>query len=158
MNRQCEEFLKVMHDWKRVACKLKCKVIPHGELFTLVTIAELFDANEGNAQGVKVSELVRRLKTSKPGISKKLKYLEDKKYISRVIAPDDKRVMLIAPTPKGREVMKQAKDEMDAILERVLMRLGEDDTKQFLELCVKLQNALYEEVKLNNEGMKKEHD
>lgn len=158
MNTQCEEFLKVMHDWKRVTCKMRCKLIPHGELFTLVTIAELCDASGGNEQGVKVSELVHKLKTSKPGISKKLKYLEEKKYISRVIAPEDKRVMLIAPTKEGREVMKQAKDEMDSFLEKVLVRMGEGDTKQFLKLCVKLQDAMYEEMKLNDERMKKEHD
>jgi len=146
MNQQCENFYRVMHDWKRVFCKMKPHSIPQSEFFTLVNISDMLDKQTERKDGVKVSDLVIRLHTSKPAISKKLKFLEEKELIVRTIDKNDKRVMLVTPTEAGYEVIKKEKEAMDTLISKVLKEMGTEDTKQFLGLCKKLQDIMLSEI------------
>lgn len=113
-----------------------------------MTFHQGFDINMGeivvmngiakNASGLDkkicVSDIQTNLYITKPAVSQIFSSLEKKGYISREVDTNDRRKILVTLTPKGHEVVKHMKDYSNKMLSEIISRLGEDDTKQLIDL------------------------
>ena len=117
-----------------------------GELFVMKSI-------EGNsscpAHSSPVSDLPKHLMISKPAMSQLLNGLEKKGYIIREIDKLDRRKISVTLTPEGQNILTRTKDYADSMLETVISRFGEENTRQLIELFTRLTD-ISEEVKLES--------
>lgn len=86
---------------------------------------------------ISTSDLSDRLNISKPATSQMLNVLEDKKYIQRIINKNDRRLMYIAITELGNEVLKKELNIFINKISRVLDKMGKQDGEMFVELLGK---------------------
>jgi DNA-binding MarR family transcriptional regulator len=89
---------------------------------------------EGEGARFCASDIQNNLYITKPAVSQLYGSLEKKGYILREIDTSDRRKILVTLTPKGAEVLKALKEDTSLLLEGVIARLGEGDTRQMIEL------------------------
>ena len=147
MDKQCQQLVSVLDNFRRTTCKMKPTSLSHSEFITLITIQDIdrIKQSEGKEEGVKVSEISARIETSKPDVSKKISLLEEKQLVYRQESKKDKRVTFIQLTEKGLEEMERCKREVEEFMTNVLKRMGEEDANEFFRLCKQMQIAMEEE-------------
>lgn len=101
-----------------------------------------------DSEGIYVSEIARELRVSTPAVSKMLKGLEEKEYIERKTDQKDRRNTIVLLTEEGEKVRKRVLNEMEAFLQQVIERMGEENTKELVRLL-----ELYTEV-IREESMR----
>jgi DNA-binding MarR family transcriptional regulator len=109
--------------------------IKHSEIFVLFCIKK---SKESETEGIKLSEISKRMHVSNPTTTKVINGLEENGYVVRCIDKDDRRSARITLTPKGEEAIIKANDAFHAFFDELADFLGE---KKSLELA-----ALLEEV------------
>lgn len=96
-------------------------------------------------KGYTVSEIHKDLHLSKPAVSQTLNSLEKKGYISRAIDPDDRRKITVMVTDTGEAKLKEAQNQYDQVMDRVISQYGEENTRQLISLIYQLVDILEEE-------------
>lgn len=154
MEEKYNEFIGMIHEFKRTIGKLKSTSLTSAEFMTLLTIQYLSTQNKekGNHYGVKVSDIAQKLETSKPDISKKIRLLEEKELVERLESAQDKRVTYIRITKKGSGILLANKQKADRFLNNVFERMGEEEMLAFTSLCQKMREAMEEEIKATTNG------
>lgn len=79
--------------------------LPDGITAQYIHILDAISHHENNKRSVRVSDIAGNLRVSIPGITRSLKAMESIGIIKKVPAPDDGRVVLLALTPYGREIL-----------------------------------------------------
>jgi DNA-binding MarR family transcriptional regulator len=74
--------------------------------------------------GTTVNTLARRANMTKQAMAQLVLHLEDKGYVTRVPAPDDRRAKLVLPTDRGRKVFEVAQGWVPELHARVQRLLG----------------------------------
>ncbi|SES65770.1 MarR family winged helix-turn-helix transcriptional regulator [[Clostridium] polysaccharolyticum] len=157
MEKKYDEFLELIHSFKRTTCKIRSSSLAPAVFMTLIAIQHLSLRNQEKerGEGVKVSDISQYLETSKSDVSKKIRLLEEKDLITRFENRQDKRITFVQITANGIEALRQNKEQADRFLTNVFDRMGEEDMNQFMLLCSKMREAMEEEIK-NNEERKKQ--
>ncbi|WP_122645981.1 MarR family winged helix-turn-helix transcriptional regulator [Enterococcus mediterraneensis] len=86
---------------------------------------------------VSPKHLAETMNVSSARIAALLGNLEKKGQISRTIDPDDRRRIQVTLTKKGKVQAEMEKRKMQDKIIRVFKRMGEADTKKFVELAAK---------------------
>jgi DNA-binding MarR family transcriptional regulator len=87
-------------------------------------------------------ELVRELLRDKPTVSRILQRMERRGWIAKRGSPADARVTLVALTPSGRRVAREAPGRIQAHFDRKLAFLSEPDLAAAIALLKRLQKGL----------------
>ena len=113
----------------------------------LLIIGMLFrDEIDKEDFGVRMSDISRCLMVSKPAATQAINQLVDQGMIERFSDPNDRRVVMIRPTEKGRVCFKEEVERrMDAI-DRAVMRIGEENAEKLTELLGVFVETVYSEV------------
>lgn len=91
--------------------------------------------------GVSIDFLSSETKIGKSSITKSVKILERKQYLTKDIDPEDNRRKIIRITSKGKEIQKQAVKVNDEIEEKLNAEFGKKEIES-------LKNELEELIKL----------
>lgn len=94
--------------------------------------------------GVMVSDLSLQHDISKPAISQTVNILEKKGLVERCADESDRRVVRIQLTEKGHEVLAKAQIAMLQFVEKVVGKLGTEDTQTLIRLFNRLYQVLEE--------------
>lgn len=70
-------------------------------------ILRIFHAVEAEKGEVKVSDIARKIGMTLPSIAKNVAELENLGYLKKVANPDDKRIVNLEMTPKGRQLYQK---------------------------------------------------
>lgn len=103
----------------------------HSDLMLLVMIRR--NCTPGSS-GMKVSEIVSRLRVKAPTVTQQIKPLEADGLVERAADPADRRVTLIRLTAKGEQLARQFERSVIEWVSGLVRHLGEDDSKQLIEL------------------------
>lgn len=95
---------------------------------------------------VRPSELAKNMCVTLSAVSHHINALEKDGYIERLLDPNDKRVLLISLSEKGKEFDKQMKEKFMQGMQSLVEHLGEEDTQELIRLLGKI------EVFLNEKG------
>jgi DNA-binding MarR family transcriptional regulator len=104
-------------------------------------IRVLFCVQRSTAPGtgeIKVSEISKLLQVTSPTVTQLLKGLEKNGLIERRIDPVDRRAVGIRLTEKGEEVTRQATEAIAASLNGLIEYLGEEESRQLVEILSKV--------------------
>jgi len=81
-----------------------------------------------------VSDIQDFLFITKAAVSQMFSSLEKKGYLNREIDKRNRRKLIVTLTPKGHEVLSHMEEKGVTLLKEIISRLGEDDTKQLIEI------------------------
>ena len=81
-----------------------------------------------------IAEVQKQLHITKSAISQMMTSLEKKGYIERTIDPDDRRKRVVTLTKTGKDILNKTKKATNHNLNEILSGLGEENTKQFINL------------------------
>ncbi len=95
-------------------------------------------------EGVRVGVLARRMEQAVPTVSQSLRELEGAGFVRRQLQEQDRRVICVALTPAGKEVLQQHRQRMEQYMAAVATRFGEEKTRQFCDLLQQFSAVLEE--------------
>lgn len=93
---------------------------------------------------IAAGEISRVLNMTTSRIAAVLASLEKKEFITRRSDDEDKRRVLVALTDKGRDFHAAKKAEAHMHMQQLLMRLGEDDAREYVRLMKRVAQILPE--------------
>ena len=91
-------------------------------------------------------QLAEQLYLSKQTVNSALDILENKGYITRSVAPNNRRSRLISMTEAGRELTEQMLNKMNAFEEKVFGQLSIRDRKTLQRIMSRLVSGLEKAV------------
>lgn len=143
--QQKEALMQTMHRLKKYKpWPPVVSDISRGEFYMLHKIFHLVHAAGNDKPGVKISVISTEMLMSRPAASQMLNSLEDKGLIERIITKSDRRVVYVNLTERGEKVLKEAFMEMNVVMDKVIEKLGTEDTTVLTKLLDKLCNILEE--------------
>ncbi len=93
-----------------------------------------------------VAEIAAQLNVSVPAISRTLKKLEAKQYIKRTANENDRRIVHIALSEKGEQVLLKNFRTITDIMDKVLAKFTDEELETMLKLYVKFTTAVSQVV------------
>lgn len=104
-----------------------------------------------NKQGITISETSTKMEVTSPTITQLIKGLEAKGFVTRLNDQVDRRVVRVQLTEAGEEATNKAVNDFSATIQGLCDYLGDEKTRQFIELL----NSSYQY--LDGEYKKKQH-
>ena len=137
-NELAEEFLRKMQDKKAGRGNFSERFTEgtRGESFILHRIIEKGELVPGDISGA--------IGVSSARVAAALNSLERKGFITREIDLNDRRRIIVKPTPAGAEFAEKAQMTHVGMFARMLSLLGEDDAREFVRIMIKLMDAMSE--------------
>jgi DNA-binding MarR family transcriptional regulator len=94
----------------------------------------LFVSLDGGTKTIKASELAKLLKITPAGVTHLLNSLEEGGYLERLKDPDDRRVVLVGITDKGKRFAEGFIENGNEMLAGLIDHLGEEDSQAMIRL------------------------
>lgn len=150
MNSKSRNLFETLHKIKLLDPHDILCSIPKSEFFTLGAII-----NENNpcieerpfeTEEVRVCEIAEKLRISPPAVSRILRHLEEKGYISRTVDNSDRRNTFVKATKLGEQIFNSNLNEMSDFIDKTLTHLEPDEVDDFLFLLNKLYNGIKLEI------------
>ncbi|MGD2052334.1 MAG: MarR family transcriptional regulator [Acidimicrobiia bacterium] len=99
-------------------------------------------AEHGGA--LRMSEIADRLILTRGGVTKLVDRLEEVGYVERRPSPSDRRVVLVAMTPEGREALRGSQAAFDAALHDLWGRhLTDEEAATVLPIIDRIRAAMH---------------
>lgn len=120
--------------------------LPKGEFMMLTRLQKCtmhqMDCEKAEAPGVRISDLSKLVKASKPATSQMLTNLEEKNYIQRIADKKDRRVVYVTLTEEGKKELEESQSEFNLFVNTVFERLGQQDADEFIRIFNKLAKIM----------------
>lgn len=118
--------------------------ISHSEFCLLHIIVE---NNSDSGSGMTVSAIAAELEVTPPAVSRSLKSLEGRGLITRETNLINRRNTMVRLTENGYELLENSRRQMDAVMEYVNEKMGEERKKQLYELLTEMTDIIENYVK-----------
>lgn len=133
MGSEMNECMEMLNKIRLLGKKyMKCDELATAEFFVLVQIEET--SKEHETYGVTGSELAELMEQTLSSVSKMIKNLEEKGYVTRNPSSKDRRVSYIAVTDKGRRKIAGVRNRHEKILRYTREKMGDKDMAEFCRL------------------------
>ena len=96
----------------------------------------------GEGQPLPILEIASRTITVVPGITGLIDRLERAGFVNRVRCQEDRRVIYVALTPKGEQVLEQLQQPVEALNEKLVTKLSPSEVKELIRLLAKVREPL----------------
>jgi DNA-binding MarR family transcriptional regulator len=107
--------------------------------FHVLTLLRYHDA-------MPMNRLADALGASMPSTTGIVDRMEERGLVERVRVPDDRRIVLVRPTPAGLDLVDEAELIGSDVFRRALGRLGERDLDDLARIMNNLRNAVEDEL------------
>lgn len=132
-----QELMETIDRKGPVPPKDKISASIRGEMAVLRLLGE-----EGRQ--IAAGEISRQLNMTTSRIAAVLGSLQKKGFITRETDSEDKRRVLVELTQRGRDFRAERKADALRHMQQMLMRLGEDDAREFVRLMKRMSEILPE--------------
>ncbi len=158
MERLHEALFHVLAEFRRVPMRMSALFdLPPGEFMSLKHAMAQEDMQGGcgapgaghcdrqhDGREVNVSDLHARHHASMSALSQSLASLERKGYVTRSMSGQDRRKIVVALTPEGREIVQRNNARMDQVMRRAIERFGEAEARELLAQAHRFSGILDE--------------
>ena len=135
-----EQYIHALFRFRKIGVNLpQLSELNMTEITILKNIVKGSDCSHHN---MSVSEMQSKLHITKSAISQMMNSLEKKGYIEREIDKADRRKIVATLTPRGEDILKEAKRNVDQRLEETISRFGKENTKQLIILLNQLSDIV----------------
>ena len=101
----------------------------------------------GSPQGLQVHEVVARMITRAPNITRLVDKLEARGRLTRTPCPEDRRAIILHIAPQGIRLLDELADPMKDAADRSAQGLSEPELTQLIDLLNRLRGGILEECK-----------
>lgn len=124
MHEEEREFFEILNSFRKLNISSMLPDISQGDYGTLRAIQCCEKKND--TDGVKVSEVSKRMNAAPPAVSRCLRSLEEKDFIIRAVDKSDRRNTYVALTEEGRNRLSEADEIMSKFSKAVFGQMGEE--------------------------------
>lgn len=151
-----ENFIRSVHLAGETSISSVLTELTQAELALLHCTA--YFPQENNGELITVAQAAAELKISAPAVSRTLKNLEHKGYISRNTDPADRRTVRISPTESGLVAMKKCiKQSMD-IINETLSGFSDEELSMVMRLHCKFTQNMAKVISEKKKSLQKGTD
>ena len=108
--------------------------ITQTQIFTIMTLSE--------KSPCQLNELRKKLQISAPTVTGIVDRLEKSGYVKRIRDKDDRRVVNVGLTPKGKVIAKKLKETVKKKWENLLAKLPKKDQEKYVSILRKIQRGM----------------
>lgn len=133
-DRLIESIFRIKHINSIYPMGIEAEMVKNGVSMAQLTLMKTIRHNTLDSdRNTSISDIQKHLFTSTAAISKMLGILEKKGYINRDINKQNRRLLIITLTPKGREILEYLEKEIDKNLTEIITRLGKSEVEQLVK-------------------------
>jgi len=137
-----DQLIKAMLSSKKMLMITTSRAGIHfAEIAILMHIHQLAN-KELTDDGVRVTCIKDQTHISLPAVSQQLSSLEQKGLVERKTTVKDRRITLVTLTPAGCEILNKVIDYRDLLLEKLVLDIGEENIKKYIEISLRILNSL----------------
>ena len=89
-----------------------------------------------------VAEIAQEMKVLVPAVSRTLRSLQEKGYITREVDENDRRIVRVTVTPSGKELLEENLSTLTAGMNRVMSAFSEDEIRTIAEIYSKFAKIM----------------
>lgn len=108
-------------------------VLKHAEKQLIFMLSAMY-----NREPVRPSEIAKKMGVTLPAVSHHINALEKEGYIERLPDENDKRVLLISLSEKGKKLDDEMREKFFQNICNLVEYLGEEDSKELIRLMKKV--------------------
>lgn len=116
--------------------------LPKGTLRSFIQYLDLIGKLEKQGVKVKISDISDGLGLPRPGVTRTLKDMVEKGYVTKIPCPEDKRIIYLAMTQKGRELSKKYDEDFFNDLAANLDEISAEDAECMIETIESFYNIM----------------
>lgn len=116
--------------------------LPKGTLPSFIQYLDLIGKLEKQGVKVKISDISDGLGLPRPGVTRTLKDMVEKDYVTKISCPEDKRITYLAMTQKGRELSKKYDEDFFNDLAANLDGISAEDAECMIETIESFYNIM----------------
>lgn len=116
--------------------------LPKGTLPSFIQYLDLIGKLEKQGVKVKISDISDGLGLPRPGVTRTLKDMVEKGYVTKIPCPVDKRIIYLAMTQKGRELSKKYDEDFFNDLAANLDEISAEDAECMIETIESFYNIM----------------
>lgn len=102
--------------------------------------------NKDQNKAITISEISAALKITSPSVTQVINRLERDEYVQRRNDEMDGRIVRISLTEKGAKLTKEIHQKMEATYNNLVIHLGEEKSKLFIELLDEVYHFFSKEM------------
>ena len=147
-NKKIKEMLDACYQAKRIREMLP--PLPEGVLPSYIQYLDVIQSLEKRDVHVKVSDISDELNIPRPGVTRTVKEMEKKGYLSKIASPDDGRVTYISITEEGWKLFRKYDEHYFGELSLDLSDISEEDADCMIRTIEKFYHIMYERRKYHD--------
>lgn len=144
-----QEFIRTLAQLKKLGFpKIEGIPLRQSEHMLLFTLSNCMEPEAG---GMKVSDLSDRLNITPAAVTHMINSLESDGILERVNDKRDRRIVLIRPTDKGNEIMRQMNTLFFERMKELIGVIGENDTREFIRILNRIFGFMKDKRNIKDE-------
>ena len=140
------ELLKHMMDACYQAKRIRDMLspLPEGVTSSYIQYLDIIEKMQHQGMRVKISDISDRLSLPRPGVTRTVKEMEKKGYLSKIASPDDGRVTYISITEEGWKLFHKYDEHYFGELSGELSDISEEDADCMIHTIAKFYQIMCE--------------
>ncbi len=138
------ELIKRMFDACYLAKRTRAMLppLPNGTRPSFIQYLDIIGKLEKQQIDVRVSDISNGLGVPRPGVTRTVKDMVEKGYLTKVTCPKDKRVTYLTMTEKGRELSKKYDEDFFRDLSYALDEISAEDAECMIHTIEKFHDIM----------------
>ena len=141
-NKKIKEMLDACYQAKRIREMLP--PLPEGVMPSYIQYLDMIQRLEKQGTQVKISDISDVMNLPRPGVTRTVKEMEKKGYLSKIASSDDGRVTYISITEEGRKLFHKYDEHYFGELSRDLSDISEEDADCMIRTIEKFYQIMCE--------------
>ena len=141
-NKKIKEMLDACYQAKRIREMLP--PLPEGVMPSYIQYLDAIQKLENKDIRVKVSDISDVMNLPRPGVTRTVKEMEKKGYLSKIASPDDGRVTYISITEEGWKLFCKYDEKYFGELSADLSDISEEDADCMIRMIAKFYQIMCE--------------
>ena len=141
-NKKIKEMLDACYQAKRIREMLP--PLPEGVMPSYIQYLDAIQKLEKKDIHVKVSDISDVMNLPRPGVTRTVKEMEKKGYLSKIASPNDGRVTYISITEEGWKLFRKYDDNYFGELSADLSDISEEDADCMIRTIAKFYQIMCE--------------
>ena len=141
-NKKIKEMLDACYQAKRIREMLP--PLPEGVMPSYIQYLDAIQKLEKKDIYVKVSDISDVMNLPRPGVTRTVKEMEKKGYLSKIASPDDGRVTYISITEEGWKLFRKYDENYFGELSADLSDISEEDADCMIRTIAKFYQIMCE--------------
>ncbi|MGN0586110.1 MAG: MarR family winged helix-turn-helix transcriptional regulator [Oscillospiraceae bacterium] len=143
MKINADDVVNIMHRYRHVIHSIPLPGISKNEMCMMKIISE-------SGSNAAVSHIAAKMGASPPLVSRTLRSLDKKGFVTRSVRPENRRQIAVALTENGTAAMDAADSAIADFIGEVTLEAGEENAREFFRLMQLMLDVMEKKIERRN--------